>query len=348
MSVAEPESRRSPFPPDDTLTACLLPFVRDLGAHRPSVYWSDFLLSIGFFWGSWAALAIHGPTLHLHSVLLFAVAVLALYRASCFMHEIVHVPEKVLPGFRLVWDLLCGLPLLMPSFLYRSHIDHHGSRTYGTPQDPEYLPRLHTSLQGQTMLLVGTLLAPLGLWLRFAFLAPLAWCVPALRRLVDIRCSSVALHPAYRAQALRLRKVLWHSRVMEVLTSVWAWGFTVGIASGVIPPYWASSFLAVVLCVLLVNMTRTAFTHRYRHSGEPMTHAEQIADSVTWGGGGFLVELFAPVGLRYHALHHLFPYLPYHALSTAHARLMTVGPVAFPYLETDRTSAKVLTVKAEP
>ena len=36
---------------------------------------------------------------------------------------------------------------------------------------------------------------------------------------------------------------------------------------------------------------------------------------------GLLAELWAPVGLRYHALHHLLPSLPYHSLPEAHRRL---------------------------
>ena len=35
-----------------------------------------------------------------------------------------------------------------------------------------------------------------------------------------------------------------------------------------------------------------------------------------------LSPLWAPVGLRYHALHHLLPSLPYHSLGEAHRRLM--------------------------
>ena len=39
-----------------------------------------------------------------------------------------------------------------------------------------------------------------------------------------------------------------------------------------------------------------------------------------------LPALWAPVGLRYHALHHLLPGLPYHALGEAHRRLSGVLP----------------------
>ncbi len=46
----------------------------------------------------------------------------------------------------------------------------------------------------------------------------------------------------------------------------------------------------------------------------------QYLDSVNVPGG-FLPYLWAPVGLRYHALHHLLPSMPYHALGEAHRRL---------------------------
>ena len=36
---------------------------------------------------------------------------------------------------------------------------------------------------------------------------------------------------------------------------------------------------------------------------------------------GQLAELWAPVGLRYHALHHLLPSMPYHSYPEAHRRL---------------------------
>lgn len=337
MSVAElmpaaPQRER-------TLTAQLMPLVRDLGQHRAGIYWSDFLLSMATFWAAGCTLAYRAPMLDALAIAMFIVAVLALYRASCFMHEIVHLPRSALPGFRWAWDLLCGIPMLLPSYFYASHVDHHAARTYGTEQDPEYLPLLHNSKASMALLVAGTVIAPLTLWFRFAVVTPLAWCIPALRLLVDARFSSVTLHPRYRADVDRLLRPRLQVRIAELLTTLWAWGATALVVGGVVPLAWALAFLAVVMSVLLVNMVRTAFTHHYRHDGAPMTHAQQIADSVTWGGGGPLVELFAPLGLRYHALHHVFPYLPYHALPAAHARLMAAGSSALDYQATDRSRA---------
>jgi len=44
--------------------------------------------------------------------------------------------------------------------------------------------------------------------------------------------------------------------------------------------------------------------------------------------------LWAPVGLRYHALHHLLPNLPYHSLGAAHRRLLAQLPADSPYRAT--------------
>jgi fatty acid desaturase len=73
----------------------------------------------------------------------------------------------------------------------------------------------------------------------------------------------------------------------------------------------------------MVNSIRTLAAHRYQNPEENvMSHLNQMLDSVNIPGNGWLTPLWAPVGLRYHATHHLFPDLPYYALREAHRRLI--------------------------
>ena len=69
-----------------------------------------------------------------------------------------------------------------------------------------------------------------------------------------------------------------------------------------------------------------------------MTYMEQMFDSTTIPGRPLLTELWAPLGQRYHALHHLFPSIPYHSLGIAHRRLMSGLPADSPYRATIRNS----------
>jgi fatty acid desaturase len=52
---------------------------------------------------------------------------------------------------------------------------------------------------------------------------------------------------------------------------------------------------------------------------------------VNYPNNPIIGELWAPIGLRFHALHHIFPTMPYHALPEAHRRLMRDLPADSPY-----------------
>ena len=168
------------------------------------------------------------------------------------------------------------------------------------------------------MFILAALLLPIGLLIRSAVLVPLGVIVPPLRRLVWERASALSINPAFRrrpAEGEFARQVFWQ----ELGASAWAlfllWYAAVHdwrpLAIG----------LAVISVTAVLNQVHTLVAHLWQNEGEPMTVTAQYLDSVNVPPPGLLAELWAPVGLRYHALHHLLPSLPYHALPEAHRRL---------------------------
>jgi fatty acid desaturase len=92
------------------------------------------------------------------------------------------------------------------------------------------------------------------------------------------------------------------------------------------------------VAVVLLNSIRTLGAHRFINDGRELTFVEQLLDSVNYPRRPLLTGLWAPVGLRFHALHHLFPSLPYHNLAEAHRRLMVELPTDSPYRATEESS----------
>jgi fatty acid desaturase len=85
-----------------------------------------------------------------------------------------------------------------------------------------------------------------------------------------------------------------------------------------------------------LNYARTLGAHRYLSRGGAATYLEQLLDSYTIPGNPLLTEIWAPLGMRYHALHHLVPSMPYHNMGKAHRRLIRDLPKDSPYRETIR------------
>jgi fatty acid desaturase len=108
--------------------------IQDLFAPKPSLYWIDFLITASVAYG-FAALYITAAPFSLIQVVTFLVSGAALFRMGTFIHEIVHMSGRTMVGFRVAWNLLCGVPLLMHSLLYSNHLDHHNPRKHGTPAD---------------------------------------------------------------------------------------------------------------------------------------------------------------------------------------------------------------------
>jgi fatty acid desaturase len=120
---------------------------------------------------------------------------------------------------------------------------------------------------------------------------------------------------------------------LEIAASVWAVALVTLVATGAIPLRAFLIVLAVASAVAVLNQVRTLVAHLWENEGEPMTVTAQYLDSVNVPPPATLPALWAPVGLRYHALHHLLPSVPYHNLGIAHRRLAAVLDPASPYFK---------------
>ncbi len=104
--------------------------IEDLFSPKPAAYWSDFLITLTIAYG-FAAMYFMAAAFSLIQITALLVSGVALFRVGTFIHEIVHMPQGSMVGFRIAWNLICGVPLLMHSLLYSNHLDHHNPRKYG-------------------------------------------------------------------------------------------------------------------------------------------------------------------------------------------------------------------------
>jgi fatty acid desaturase len=315
---------RMPIADDMAMLRAASELTRDLTAPRPAIYWGDFLASALIGYAALATAILAAPL----AIALVAgvVAVFALYRAGSFIHELTHIKHSDVPGFRFVWNALVGVPLLVPSFMYEGlHNLHHARTRYGTVEDPEYLPLALMKPWTVPLFVAVASLAPVALLFRYAVLAPLSALIPPLRRIVVERWSGLVINPDFRRrpQEGELRR---NWIVQESAASLWSIGLLAGVAGGVVPLRAFLIFLGVAAATIVLNQVRTLVAHLWENEGDAISTTAQFLDSVNVPPPATLPALWAPVGLRYHAIHHLLPGLPYHALGEAHRRLSAALP----------------------
>ncbi len=320
--------------------------VKDLSKPEPWIYWTDFLVTI-----LTGHVAFHlmlelqrltgwtGVPLWTARLGLFALVSVLYMRGVMFIHELVHLPKEGFRGFRFAWNLLCGIPFLVPSFLYYPHVDHHRRKHYGTERDGEYLELSHRPPSHSVLFILAAWLVPFAAFIRFAILTPISWFFPQVQKWVEKHASSMVVDIFYTRGDFgpKARRIM---RIQEVLCFFWCIVLVARapIMSGqLIDGFLVHAyFLSVTL--ITINNVRTLGAHRWMGDGRELSFEEQLLDSVNYPYRPWFTELWGPVGTRYHAIHHLFPSIPYHNLGKAHRRLMEGLPADSIYRDTIRVS----------
>ncbi len=185
---------------------------------------------------------------------------------------------------------------------------------------------------------LGSLLAPLAFAVRFALLAPLGWAIPPVGRFVTRHGSALVINHNYVRQV----PIGIGGRTQEAATFAVCWLSGALWWTGVLPTSALLCYAGVSAAASGINAARTLAAHRYDNESEELSMNEQLLDSCTIPPAGLGSEiatqiadgvrtLVAPVGLRYHALHHWIPSLPYHNLGRAHRLLVTALAPDAPY-----------------
>jgi fatty acid desaturase len=315
-----------------------LALIEELAVPDPRIYWGDFLLSAAAFYAGFGVLVLFRLPRPGQAALFVACSVLA-FRCAAFLHEIVHQGPERLPGFGTAYNLLFGYVFKLPTFVYTPHLEHHSPRVFSTEADPEYTPwgaRPGLDLIGYT--LICALVFPGLLVLRFGLLPIVDPLLGERVRLwIDRKASTLGTNLRYRREvgddaerrAMRCQErcCALYNAALLILTLVGAWPWRAFVL-----------WYAVTGVGMTINFFRGSINHGYARRGPAVTFDAMIADSINVTGGSLWSRFWSPLNTRYHALHHLYPLLPYHALPAAHERLMASLPPGHIYRSSNKAT----------
>ncbi len=170
--------------------------IADLFEPNARVFWLDLAITTIVSYVS-ALVYLRSAPWSARQAIAFAIAGLAFFRLGTFIHEIAHLRKGAVKGFRTTWNVVCGVPFLMPYFLYSNHVDHHQWKHYGTRDDGEYLPFATGPARQLFYYALEAVLLPLLAAFRFLVLVPLSFVLPRFRRWVLERFSSYGCNFGY-------------------------------------------------------------------------------------------------------------------------------------------------------
>jgi fatty acid desaturase len=316
------------------------------------IYWRDMFLGAAVAYTA-ATIFMSAPAFSFWQIVSFPVAVFWLYRVGSLVHEVAHLGGHELTAFKVVWNLLVGVPTLTPSIFFTGHHrDHHTQRVYGTPEDPEYVINVcpRGSIWNLVVYFFVVAVFPLLVFLRF-LLAPLSFLTPRIRDYVLRNLSCFTFNWRYKRPLSRLNRKSFAA--LELLCFARAACIPAAVLLGYAPWTRMVQLYSLGAVVVTLNQLRQLADHHFEGDGQQLSVADHIIDSCNYTGSDPLTWLFFPFAIQYHALHHLFPSMPYHNLAYAHRYLIDNLPSDSPYRNLSQPSwwsvaGKMLRTKVQP
>ncbi len=306
--------------------------VQDLhGIYGKRVYTELVLIAI-IAWGAYFSLFLELPLTF--KIALFFISAIFFYRGLSFIHEVSHF-DRILPRFRLTYNTLFGVPYRVPAYCLTTHNFHHGIKTFGSIADPEYEKWTERKKIFLLRPFILSFLYPMVLTIRFG-ITPLLYPLmsESAQKSIYQKISSFVMNLKYlrpfskddfsQMKAQDIACAIYFVSFCIVTTYLGVFKLAFGI------------WYAQIVFISLMNTYRALVAHRYQiHNADAQTSARdlQVNDSVTIEGS-FLTEIWAPIGLRYHSTHHMFPMIPYYNLSRAHKRIKAAITPDHPYSKT--------------
>jgi len=302
--------------------------IGDLMEYRPWIYFADLTISaaVGYF-ACWEYFTVEDYSAA--QLFWFIVAGLALFRAGVFVNEIALMPEGRMRAFKAYWNLICGIPLLTPSFMYqparptdREELARRAAAGLNSPPEPEETPTPR-SLGSQAL---KVLAVPVLGVLRFVLLSPLLFLSPRHQSWIMARL-------AMYFPGLRLSEVFgrglaptlgWKRSIAELCCFGVMMFVIFAYADDIVPWSTFAELYALSVFAVALHCMRALFLRRRRAKAT-------LGQGVTVEGPAVIDALILPVGSRYQALRETVPTVPYHNLGAAHRRLVAGLPADSAY-----------------
>lgn len=279
-----------------------------------------------FFYGSTF------PLFSLKQILIMIPTTFIIYRGAIFIHELAHFRKKV-EGFETWYNILFGYACNFPSYIYETHLYHHGMRSFGTSEDPEYKNMNYHSKWRILDPILNSLFLPFFGIVRFGILPLITPFLPRIaKEKIYLHASTLVMESKY-LRPYKSAKELNMMMKNDLLCSLYKIVPIVLVYLGVLNVSVLIWWSIMIVIASALNMYRAKFNHKYFNEGQTMSDLRHMLDCITIEGS-WVSELWAPLGLRFHTLHHVVQDIPYYNLKAAHKKLMLELPEGHPYRET--------------